>query len=358
MPYIGTWIGLILPVLYSFATAPDWGGGWGQPIAVFLLYFGLELAVANFLEPWLYGSSMGLSSVAQLVATAFWAYIWGPIGLILASPLTACLLVLGKYIRGAEFLEVLLGDEPALDPPIAFYQRLAARDQDEAATVALEVAKKSGPDVALETVVIPALGMVRRDRDRGELDPAAFRSAIHACHEVAAELADLREAHAPASNERRVRVLVCPARDQAEAVAAEILEACLEASTWEVRVAGEEMLASELVQAVQEFQPAVVVLIALPPGGLSHCRYLVSRLRAKNSDIRILIGRWGNEELLSEDTSGAVKRVDAEDHTLTATHARLTALHQVLLAELDNCDDERNSQPAHDGANPAAVSQP
>ena len=124
IPYIGTWIGLIPPVLFSFATAPAWGGGWGQPVCVLVLFLGLEAICNNVFEPWLYGQTMGLSGVAQLIAAAFWAFLWGPIGLILSGPLTACLLVLGKYVRRFEFLEVLLGDEPALEPRVAFYQRL------------------------------------------------------------------------------------------------------------------------------------------------------------------------------------------------------------------------------------------
>ena len=101
----------------------------------------LELACNNFVEPYLYGKSMGLSEVAQLVAAAFWAFLWGPIGLILSGPPTVCLLVLGRHVRQFEFFVVLLGDEPALDPQVAFYQRLAARDQDEAAEIALDVAR-------------------------------------------------------------------------------------------------------------------------------------------------------------------------------------------------------------------------
>ena len=192
VPYIGTWIGLIPLVLFSFATTPPGPEGWGQLLAVFLVYFCLELLCANVFEPWLYGSGMGLSSVAILVSTSFWAYLWGPIGLILASPLTACLLVLGKYVRGASFLEVILGDQPALAPSIAFYQRLAARDQDEAAEVAHAAAKSSTPEAALEQIVVPALIMARRDRDSNDLDQAAFRYAIHAAQEIASDLEEMR----------------------------------------------------------------------------------------------------------------------------------------------------------------------
>jgi predicted PurR-regulated permease PerM len=339
VPYVGSWIGLIPPVLFSIATAPAWAGGWGQPIAIFVWYLGFELICANVVEPWLYGESMGLSEVAQLLSTAFWAYLWGPIGLILASPLTACLLVLGKYVPGAEFLEVILGDRPALEPPIAFYQRLAARDQDEASEVALTVARASSPDVALETVVIPALGLARRDHDRGDLDLAAFRRVVHGSREVVEEIRELHEISSETSSEddhqERVRVLICPSRDEAEHLAAGILEGILDRTKWEVRVAGDALLASELVAAMEEFQPEVLVLVALPPGGMSHCRYLVSRVRARFADIKILVGRWGNEKLLPLDSPDSLKRVDAEDRSLSGTLKRLTELHPVLVAKLE-----------------------
>jgi predicted PurR-regulated permease PerM len=330
VPYIGTWIGLIPPVLFSFATS----AGWGQPLAVLALFIGLEVLCNNVFEPWLYGQSMGLSEVAQLVAAGFWAFLWGPIGLILSGPLTACLLVLGKYVRRYEFLEVLLGDEPALSPSVAFYQRLAARDQDEAAEVALEAAKKDGADAALEAVVVPALCLARRDLDDGDLDPADFNFAIRAAREIAHELGELREPSNVVPDDDRVRVLVVPARDEAEHVAADILAGALNATKWEVRVAGDEMLASELIAAVEEFNPAVVVLTALPPGGLSHCRYLVSRVRAKFPDVHVLVGRWGcGEPPAAEQPAEGIKGADGVDRALSETRKRLAELHPVLVAD-------------------------
>jgi predicted PurR-regulated permease PerM len=333
VPYIGTWIGLIPPVLFSFATAPAWGGGWGQPLAVLALFIGLEVICNNILEPWLYGSSMGLSEVAQLVAAGLWAFLWGPIGLILSGPLTACLLVLGKHVRRFEFLEVLLGDTPPLEPRVAFYQRLAARDQDEAAEIALEVAGKEGPDPALETVLVPALGLARRDLDDGDLDPADFRFVIRAAREVAHEIGELREPAAVQPDAERIRVLVVPARDEAEHVAADILAGALDPARWETRVAGEETLASELVAAILEFRPSVVVLATLPPGGLSHCRYLVGRVRAKCPGVPVVVGRWGDAEPQAVDQAGPVKGAEGVDYSLAGTRKRLAELHPVLVAE-------------------------
>jgi predicted PurR-regulated permease PerM len=334
VPYIGTWIGLIPPVLFSFATAPDWGGGWGQPLAVLTLFIGLELVCNNVLEPWLYGSSMGLSEVAQLVAAGFWAFLWGPIGLVLAGPLTACLLVLGKHVRRFQFLDVLLGDTPALEPHLAFYQRLAARDQDEAAEIVLEVAGKDGPDAALETVIVPALCLARRDLDDGDLDPADFQVAIRSAREVADEVAERRDVVAVQPDLERIRVLIAPTRDEAEHVAADILAGALDPTRWETRVTGDETLASELIVAIQEFHPAVVVLATLPPGGLSHCRYLVSRMRAKCSEVRVIVGRWGAAEPQAIDQADKVKGADGIDYTLSDTRKRLAELHPILVSEL------------------------
>jgi predicted PurR-regulated permease PerM len=334
IPYIGTWIGLIPPVLFSFATAPAWGGGWGQPVCVLVLFLGLEAICNNVFEPWLYGQTMGLSGVAQLVAAAFWAFLWGPIGLILSGPLTACLLVLGKYVRRFEFLEVLLGDEPALEPRVAFYQRLTARDQDEAADIALEVASKDGPDAALETVVVPALCLARRDLDDGDLDPADFRFAVRAAREIAIEVADLREKSDEATQATRVNVLIVPTRDEAEHVVADILATGLDPARWEARVAGDEMLASELIAVIDEFHPAVVVLAMLPPGGLSHCRYLVNRVRAKFPRTRIIVGRWGCGEAEPYQPTDGVKGADGIDRSMGETRKRLEEMHPVFSSEI------------------------
>jgi len=333
VPYIGTWVGLILPVLFSFATTT----GWSEPLAVFALFGILEAICNNIFEPWLFGASMGLSEVAQLVAAAFWALLWGPIGLILSGPLTTCFLVVGRHVRRFSFLEVILGDRPALTPKVAFYQRLAARDQDEAATIALAVAKESGPDVTLETVVVPALCLARRDFDEGDLDAGTFQYAVHAAREVLAELDELRVMRIRSPEEKlddRVRVMVVAARDEAEHVAAEVLASALDPTRWEVRVVGHEMLASELVASVEEFRPAVVVVVALPPGGLSHCRYLVGRLRTKCPGVRLTVARWDGGEDGGIPIEG-VKGADGVDRTLSETRKRLTEIHAVLVAEED-----------------------
>lgn len=347
VPYIGTWIGLIPPVVFSFATAPEWGGGWGQPIAVLALFLGLEAVCNNFVEPKLYGQSMGLSEVAQLVSAAFWAFLWGPIGLILSGPLTVCLLVLGRHFKPFEFFVVLLGDQPALAPKVAFYQRLAARDQDEAAAVALEAAEEGGEQAALDSVVVPALCLARRDHHAGDLDKADLHYVVTAAREIAEEIAELRAAPLHPSD-ARVRILITPARDEAEHVAAEVFAMTLDPSRWEVKIAGDETLASELVEQVATFRPAVVLVATLPPGGATHARYMMTRLRRRFPDVRLLLGRWGFEEGEPDTRSEAIKGIDGVDRTLADSRKRLAELHATLATDGGNFED-RAERPASIG---------
>ena len=320
VPYIGTWVGLIPPTLFALAMYDE---AW-KPFAVFGLFIGLEAVCNNLIEPRLYGQSMGLSEVAQLVAAAFWAFLWGPIGLILSGPLTVCLLMLGKYVSGLQFLEVLLGDEPALQPRETFYQRLVGRDQDEASAIALGEAEKAEPEAVYDAIVIPALCTARRDLEGGNIDTGDVKFAVAAAREIGEELAASKPVPVGTPDEDRPRVLLCPARDELDHVAVDLLAHLIDPAKWEVEVAADETLASELLAKVEKFRPDVVVLGALPPGGLSHCRYLAARLKKAYPSTKLLIGRWGRgDEFPEEHGKTGVTGSDGIDSTLAETRARL-----------------------------------
>ena len=166
IPYVGTAIAAGVPTLMAFAIFP----GWRQAILVVALFVILELVISNVIEPWLYGAHTGISSLAILVAAVFWAVLWGPIGLILSTPLTVCLILMGRYVPQLSFLEVLLGDEPVLPVEAHFYQRLLALDPDEAALIAENYLKEKPIGSFYDTVLIPALAMAEQDRHLNTLD--------------------------------------------------------------------------------------------------------------------------------------------------------------------------------------------
>jgi hypothetical protein len=272
-------------------------------VAVTVMILGLEAIAGNVLEPMLYGRSIGVSAVALLVAAAFWTFLWGPIGLVLSCPLTVCLVVLGKYVPYLRFLNVLLGDEPALDEDTTFYQRLSAHDQEEAIRIAHAHAKVHSAEETYDHLLIPALTYAGRDHRHGGLDAEDVRFVHDALHAV---LADLGAAPgvmgkevptAPADglplSRSKVRILGVAARDENDELALEMLGQLLAGQDCELQVASSDTLSSELLERVEQEQPAAVCIAALPPGGQGRIRYLCKRLRQRFPQLRILVGRWG-----------------------------------------------------------------
>jgi predicted PurR-regulated permease PerM len=340
VPYIGTWLGLLPPVLFTLATSD----GWWQPLTVIAVYGGLEVICNNVFEPWLYGTSMGLSEVAQLVAAAFWTFLWGPIGLILSGPLTVCLLVLGRYVPRLEFFRVLLGDEPALTPDVRLYQRLAARDQDEATAVAREELKRSSAEHVFDTVMIPALTYAKRDYDQQALSRDDLAMILQSSREVTEEVLDSRlvpqGSPAAGADIERVRVLAVPARDEADEVALEMLRGLLDASRWEVEVSAVERLTSEVMAIAGEVQPAVIVIGSLPPGGLAHTRYLCKRISRQFPAARVVVGRWGLADEFEENRKQLTEAgADHVSITLEETLQHLTGWAAPLTEQQAAADD-------------------
>jgi hypothetical protein len=302
VPYIGTYLGLLPPLVFTMALSD----GWWQPLTVLALYAGLEIICNNVFEPWLYGTSMGLSEVAQLVAAAFWAFLWGPIGLILSGPLTVCLLVLGKYVPRFEFFEVLLGDEPALAPDVRLYQRLTARDQDEATEVAREELKKGSAEEVFDKILVPALTYARRDFDQGDLAREDLQNILESMREITDDVVEHRLIPEGGSGDDepgadKVRILCVPARDEADEVALDMLKGLLDPAKWEVEVSPVERLTSEVVAIAGKSRPGAIVIGSLPPGGLAHTRYLCKRISQQFPDVRVAVGRWGVGEQADEN---------------------------------------------------------
>ncbi|MCX5770786.1 MAG: AI-2E family transporter [Candidatus Hydrogenedentes bacterium] len=300
VPYIGAPVAAMFPIALSLAQFP----GWWQPITVIAFLLILELLSNNAVEPLLYGQSIGVSAVAMLIAAAFWTFLWGPIGLVLSGPLTICLVVLGKHVPKLGFVAVLLSDAPALDTDVSYYQRLLARDQDEAAQLVLSQAKASSPEQVYDELLVPALVYTKRDLERDLLTEADEQFVLQATHEVLEDLGERRSAATMAAAKElpavevparasRVRILACPARDRADKLALEMLRQLLNPAEWDVEVTAVETLTAELVAHVTEEKSALICIGALPPGGLAHTRYLCKRLRARHPDLKIIVGRWG-----------------------------------------------------------------
>jgi predicted PurR-regulated permease PerM len=333
VPYLGPWLAAILPTVLALAVFE----GWTQPLLVVLLFVVLEPAIFLVLEPLLYGGSAGVSEVALLVAVGFWTWLWGPVGLIVATPLTVCLVVLGKYIPDLEFVAVLMGDGPALEPYLAFYQRLLAEDVDDAAGIVEEYLETHSVPEAYDDILVPALKCVKRDRARDDLSDDEEHFVLVSMRQIIEDLGGREEPpvrFAPPS--AAVGVLACPARDEADEVALLMLRQLVEPVCCEVEVLSSEMLAAEVVAVAGARRPAIVCVGVLPPGGLSQARYLIKRLRAALPGVTILVGRWGRNGT-PEETRLLMTAAGADDvgTTLAETRDQVLALVPVLVERLN-----------------------
>jgi hypothetical protein len=184
VPYIGTWLSAIFPI--ALAAAVD--SGWSMFVWTLALYVVVELVISQGIEPLVYGRRTGLSPVAVITSAIFWIWIWGPIGLVLSTPLTLCLAVLGRHVQRLEFLEVMLGDRPALSPVESFYQRLLAGDADEAREQAEALLKERSLLEWYDEVAVPGLQLAAIDAERGVLRGDQLERVREAIRNVVEEL--------------------------------------------------------------------------------------------------------------------------------------------------------------------------
>lgn len=330
VPYVGTWLALGLILLFSVAVTPT----WTTPLLVLALMAVLELSTLYVIEPLLFRHSTGVSPIALLVAAAFWTWLWGPIGLVLSTPVTACLVVLGRHVPRLEFLGMLLGGKSVMDPEVTYYQRLLARDQDEATDMINGYLRTHPPETVYDEVLVPALVLAKRDRDSGELSPDDERFIFDVTATILDDLGSAPpspvgsvEASLQAPPEiPKVLVLACPACDEADALALQMLRRLLDPARCQVEVLSGENARHGGGFADRGESPAVVCIGAIPPGGLAQARYLCKRLRASFPHLKIVVLRWGlpenatqrREELLA---AGA----DLVATTLLETRAQLAA---------------------------------
>jgi predicted PurR-regulated permease PerM len=287
IPFLGTWAAVAFPLALSVALSP----GWGQPLTVLAFFVVVELTVANVVEPLLFGHGTGVSPIALLVGAAFWAWVWGPIGLLLATPLTVCLVVLGQYVPRLGFLAVLLGNTPALPAPVRLYQRLFSRDEAEAKQRVDEHAAAHGAEAAFDDMVIPALLLARKDRAAGELSPEGEEFALAAVRRIVAAVEPAGEIPAQSAT-----VLAVPAHHPAEEPTLDMLAHLLRSDGVGVEAVSAKVLPSDVADRVAAARLRAVFISVLPPGGLPQAAYLCRMLRKRFPDLTIVVGWWGSEK--------------------------------------------------------------
>jgi hypothetical protein len=349
IPYLGIWVAALMPAAMAFAVKP----GWVDVPLVFGVYIGVDLLMYNFAEPLLYGSSTGLSPLAVLVAAVFWTWLWGPAGLLLATPLTVCAAVIGRHVSNLAFLQILLSDEPVLPPSTRFYQRMLALDADEAAQVCEEFIKGKSLDELYDVVLIPALSLAETDRHRGKLDEEKeqffFQNTHILIEDVASRADELTagnhslkigklqkgEVGAKVSDEPTgpVDVLCIPARDEADELAALMLRQLLEKRGISVKDIATGISAGEINLEVTQSNPKVACVVAVPPFAYMHTRYLCRRLRSQFKELKLTTALLSENEQAEAAPTSALPSVDETAFSLRQAVTQIVALSQVERAE-------------------------
>jgi predicted PurR-regulated permease PerM/methanogenic corrinoid protein MtbC1 len=326
MPYFGVPAAAIPPLVLAFLSGPGFMG----VILTVALYVGLEIVIAYFVEPWLFGSRTGISPLAILGSAIFWGWIWGPVGLLLSTPLTVCMAALGKHVSSMWFLNVILGDEPALPPATRLYQRFLAGDPDEAMAVVDQALKEKDPVDVYDSLLMPALVMAEHDRHRGELTEEQQSLVQRYLKEM---VDDLEDRYLTETATTEISVVCVPAHDHADEVAAEMLSGSLRRAGHKATVLSMQSLASEYVTMIAAQKPDVVCISAVPPQAVLHARYLCKLLRAALPELKIVAGIW----MAPDEKSAVESRLPRTlaDHVatdVTTAIVRITSLAQLQAA--------------------------
>ena len=333
IPYIGPALATALPTILALAVSPH----WRVPILTLSLFAGLELLLNNVMEPLIYGAHTGVSSIALIVAAVFWTWLWGPLGLVLATPLTVCLVVLGRHVPRLSFLSVVLSDEEALTPAEDCYHRLIAPGEHGELELIESYLKANSLTALYDSVFIPVLTAAETDARAERLDVAqlsdleqnlrdmiedlgtrpavpskgSLEKAGHAADEPAPALPDL----AP-----DCRVYCLPARANRDELAGAMLVQLARQRGFGAQNAPAKLVAGELLSLVEKAEVDVICISVVTPSTVIQARYLCLKLRAALPRLKIVIGLWG----VAEDLTEATKRLrdsGADDVVTTLAEA-------------------------------------
>jgi hypothetical protein len=342
VPYVGAFVSALFPLALAAAVDP----GWSMVIGTLILFLILEPLVGHFIEPMLYGQSTGMSPFAVLVSALFWTWLWGPVGLLLSTPLTVCLVVLGRHVDKLEFLDVLFGDRPALTPVENFYQRILADDPEEAQEHADLILKTCSLTAYYDEVVVKGLELAARDAARGVLtteQKSDIRASVGGLIEEMADRDDLRsdtEAKADPDAPRPDPVpeawgadgtVLCVAgRSFVDESACAILAQLLAKRGIGARVVPFADVARARIAAFDPGPARLVCIVSMAISGEpTHLRRLAERLRRTLPGVPFVLGLWQADDA-GLDPAARRRAVDADIHVTSlkaAVEAVVAAAH-------------------------------
>lgn len=333
VPFVGTLLSSLMPALLAFAIFP----GWAETLQTLALYVALDLTFAYFVEPIVFGQRTGVSSFALLISALFWIWVWGPIGLLLATPLTVCIAVLGRHVRSLRFLAVIFADEPALQPHVRYYQRLLARDEDEAHEVVNRKISDAGTTGAMDVVLIPALALAVQHRAHNEITDDDYGFVLEAT-------ADIVQQFKPATKPRDnavMPIIGMATRTPVDQVVLEMFCLAINSTEARLRAIDAEDDSRAAIARVIDLRPELVCIVSLSPTRGSEARNYCRQLRSASPNTKLLVLRPNVADSDVGRSSARIKEAGA-DRVATSIAEALEAIEALYPAA-----------PSLEGAEPA-----
>ena len=342
IPYLGPFLAALFPIALAFAVDP----GWSMLLWVVGLFLVMEVVSNNIVEPWLYGSSTGLSSLAIISAAIFWASLWGPIGLVLSTPLTVCLIVIGRYVPQLQFLGVLLGSDPVLAPEEQLYQRLLAGNAEGAIEIAETYTDEHSSREFYDQVAIPALRLAENDRQRNTGDASYKRTvaegmsavlrefAEHVRQQTAAENVGASDRAAPVPRALGVPDLCIAGRTDLDAAAAEMVAQAVADRGIKARVLPPIAISQNGIGQLDLAGVEVVCLSYLAPEPQTFASFACRRLKRRAPNIKTVVCLWNPSPALMKRND--LREYMAADAVVFSVHAAAAQIDAWVSQHLSN----------------------
>lgn len=312
IPFVGALIIAIVPFTLAFAVDP----GWNMLALTIGLFLVLDLTTANVIEPRLYGSSTGVSPIAILLSAMFWATLWGPVGLILSTPMTVCLVVIGRHLPQFQFLETLLGSEPVLAPAERLYQRMLKGNIEDAIELTEDHIDQHGQAAFIDNLMLPALRLATAELEEGP-------EAVPQRRELMRSFETVLDATFEPEWVRPPQVLLIGGRNEIDEAAAQLLGTQLLTDDIAVDVLPPGAIRQEAIGRLDLEGVRTLVLVFMGSDVRAQCRYVSRRLRRMAPDVRVIV--CAVNEFASAETSETL-HVDAVAHSFEAAREAIQAL--------------------------------
>lgn len=307
IPYIGSWIAALLPIALSFVISDS----WLTPILTITFFALIELSTAYFIEPLYYGGGTGVSAFALILAALFWTWLWGPIGLLLSTPLTVCLLVLGQYVANINFLNVLLSQEQPLTPAEEGYHLLLLHDSSEAMGLIETFLQKNSLSALYDQVVLPIIFQVEKDYHLDFIDAEKKGRIYQGLNEIVDFLA-MNEQKEAIATPLLGKILCLPSHSLRDELGSTILAQTLSSINFDAK-AEKIQNPTEANELIEKASPQALCIVAVAPYMLSRVRLLASKISQHNPALPIIVCLFGGSELdenaLDKLTEAGVKKL-------------------------------------------------